>query len=150
VWSTCYSILKACPKPKHAAKWFAEPVSPVQDGAPDYLEGIKRVMDLGKIANNLKAGKYCSPLAFREDVQLVFDNCKRYNGNPRLAVRKASEHISGTSENEEWRTKGVMVKWVEASEEGPNARHQVRSPHHSSVYTLPTFTDLQYPASYSP
>jgi hypothetical protein len=121
----------------------------VQDGAPDYLEVIKRPMDFGEIADNLKAGKYSSPLAFREDVQLVFDNCKRYNGNPGLAVQKACEHISGICEKE-WRTTSVMVKWAEASEEGPNARHQVRSPYHSSVYTLPTSTDLQYPAPYSP
>jgi Bromodomain len=61
---------------------FDEPVD--TDRAPDYLSMIKNPMDLSALSAGVKKGKY--PYSydgfklFRDDVQLIWDNCMEYNG----------------------------------------------------------------------
>ena len=48
-------------------------------GIPDYLEVVKRPMDLGTIRTQLKSGEIRSRNEFVELVRLVFSNAILYN-----------------------------------------------------------------------
>ncbi|DBA00943.1 TPA: hypothetical protein N0F65_006143 [Lagenidium giganteum] len=74
----CYTILKAMMVNPKAGP-FLTPVDPVALGIPDYFQVIKRPMDLGTIRQNLECGVYDDPVAFAEDVRLVFSNAMLYN-----------------------------------------------------------------------
>ncbi|RKP35306.1 hypothetical protein BJ085DRAFT_22053, partial [Dimargaris cristalligena] len=61
---------------------FLQPVDPVRDGVPNYLDIVKHPMDLGTIAQKLArppAESYPTLDAFVADVELVFSNCYLYN-----------------------------------------------------------------------
>lgn len=45
----------------------------------DYPTIIKNPMDLGTVKKKLKSGKYKTATEFQDDIQLIWDNCKRYN-----------------------------------------------------------------------
>ena len=62
------------------SKMFAEPVDPVRDKLPTYFEIIENPMDLGTIRKKLLSNEYDSILDFKKDVQLVWDNSKKFNG----------------------------------------------------------------------
>lgn len=47
---------------------------------PDYNNIIKKPMDFGTIKKKLQFNLYSSPYEFKEDVDLVFNNCLLYNG----------------------------------------------------------------------
>lgn len=47
---------------------------------PDYPEIIKKPMDLGTIRSRLSSGHYATLSGFADDVQLVWDNAKLFNG----------------------------------------------------------------------
>ena len=75
----CDGVLKYLLRHKHAA-WFADPVDPVGMGIPHYAEVIKTPMDFGTIKSKLKEQRYGCIQEFMEDMELVFYNCKLYNG----------------------------------------------------------------------
>mmetsp|Transcript_49382 Transcript_49382/g.56883 ORF Transcript_49382/g.56883 Transcript_49382/m.56883 type:complete len:232 (+) Transcript_49382:31-726(+) len=58
---------------------FRNPVDVKGLGLKDYLDIIKTPMDLGTVKKNLKANKYKTVEECLDDIQLVWDNCKRYN-----------------------------------------------------------------------
>ncbi|KAJ3291636.1 hypothetical protein HK104_005916 [Borealophlyctis nickersoniae] len=62
---------------------FKRPVDPVRDGARDYYEKIKNPMDLKTIERKLgrspRESKYTSVEEFKDDVYLMFNNCRAYN-----------------------------------------------------------------------
>lgn len=63
-----------------AAKPFNAPVDPTALGIPDYFDVIDSPMDLGTICNNLELGlKYSDAADVYKDVQLIWDNCSKYN-----------------------------------------------------------------------
>jgi bromodomain-containing factor 1 len=70
------------------ARPFLKPVDPEAARAPDYHKVIKRPIDLGTIKKRLRTRllgispptPYASLQEFVDDVELVFDNCFRYNG----------------------------------------------------------------------
>ncbi|KAG8752419.1 hypothetical protein FRC14_007048 [Serendipita sp. 396] len=89
-----------------AALPFLQPVDPIVSKAPDYFDVIKRPMDLGTISKRLKHRKgskqgqiYSTLQEFVDDVNLVFDNCFRYNGPThavsQLAIRVKDEFEKG-------------------------------------------------------
>jgi bromodomain-containing factor 1 len=59
---------------------FKDPVDPVNLGIPDYYEIVKRPMDFNTVGEKLKFNEYENIQKFTEDVELVFYNCKLYNG----------------------------------------------------------------------
>ncbi|GLJ37461.1 hypothetical protein SUGI_0761040 [Cryptomeria japonica] len=74
-----------------AAEPFNTPVDPVSLGIPDYFDVIDMPMDLGTICNALQKGKkYKTSKDVFHDVQLVWDNCVKYNhkGDPILELMK--------------------------------------------------------------
>jgi hypothetical protein len=54
---------------------------------PDYLDFVKRPMDLSTVEKKIKDGKYKYPEDFENDVLLIFRNCEAYN------VPKKNIHI---------------------------------------------------------
>ncbi|KAL4225500.1 cat eye syndrome chromosome region [Mactra antiquata] len=63
----------------HKDCWpFLEPVT--EEQAPDYKDIIKRPMDLSKIEEKVGKREYRSRQHFLSDFRLMFNNCKRYNG----------------------------------------------------------------------
>lgn len=64
---------------------FREPVDWVGLGLTDYLDVIKRPMDLGTVRKQLEQGVYSTPHECAADVRLIWDNCRLYNpgGVPR-------------------------------------------------------------------
>jgi transcriptional activator SPT7 len=63
--------------------------------APDYHNIIRRPMDLGTVQRNLKTGTYFRSKAhFMEEVDLIWDNCLRYNTDPvwRFDVQLIKNH----------------------------------------------------------
>ncbi|KAJ1475073.1 Bromodomain-containing protein [Baffinella frigidus] len=74
----CQTMLKSLTAHKHG--WvFMEPVDPIKLQIPDYLDVIKRPMDLGTVKTNLSAGQIHTPEQFKDDVMLTFANAMRYN-----------------------------------------------------------------------
>ena len=60
---------------------FHEPVDPEKLGIPDYLIVIKQPMDFGTIKHRLNTFYYQKGVQnLLDDVNLVFDNCIRFNG----------------------------------------------------------------------
>ncbi|CAG8742117.1 3313_t:CDS:2, partial [Acaulospora colombiana] len=73
-----------------AAQPFLRPLDPVRENAPNYFRVIEKPMDLGTVEKRLKSHKdpstrkkferYPNVQSFVDEVNLVFDNCFKYNG----------------------------------------------------------------------
>lgn len=86
LWGQCGTILKQLKGNRNA--WpFHKPVDWQALNIPDYPNIVKNPMDMSTISERLGGwdGKdhrnrdYKSPLEFRDDMRLIFDNCKLYN-----------------------------------------------------------------------
>ena len=58
---------------------FRAPVDPQLLGIPDYLDIVKKPMDLSTICNKLDLGEYKNAWEFCDDMWLMFDNAWLYN-----------------------------------------------------------------------
>ncbi|KAJ3397565.1 histone acetyltransferase [Lobulomyces angularis] len=71
---------------EHKSSWpFLEPVS----GVPSYYELITHPMDLGTMTKKVENDEYKSVESFQSDLQLIFDNCKKFNA-PGTKYNKAA------------------------------------------------------------
>ena len=59
---------------------FKEPVDEKKLGIQDYYAIIKEPMDFGTMREKLKRHQYVRIEDFVKDIQSVFNNCFRYNG----------------------------------------------------------------------
>lgn len=77
----CGTIMRELMHKKHMQySWpFLKPVDAVALGLTDYHDIIKKPMDLGTVKKKLDAGLYKSAEAFMAEVELVFQNCYKYN-----------------------------------------------------------------------
>lgn len=74
----CHGVITAIKKHQYA--WvFNKPVDPVAQKLTDYLDIIKKPMDLGTVLNNIENGVYSTPEEMASDVRLVFTNALTYN-----------------------------------------------------------------------
>jgi hypothetical protein len=67
------------------AKWaitspFRMPVDPVRDGCPNYHLIVANPMDFHTMKKKLTASEYSSVQQFIDDIQLICDNAKKFNG----------------------------------------------------------------------
>lgn len=60
---------------------FQEPVNVQTLKIPDYYTIVKNPMDFGTIKQKLKEQRYSNISEFMDDMELVFYNCKIYNGD---------------------------------------------------------------------
>ncbi|PHJ26031.1 histone lysine acetyltransferase gcn5-a [Cystoisospora suis] len=75
---------------KHSSSWpFRRPVSAAE--APDYYEVIARPMDISTLKKKNRLGVYRTKAAFREDLLLMFDNCRLYNSSETIYYKYADE-----------------------------------------------------------
>lgn len=77
--SECCKFVKELFTKKHENyAWpFWKPVNP--NDYPDYLQKIKKPIDLSTIKTNIQSGKYTTVDDFAKDMRLMFSNCLRYN-----------------------------------------------------------------------
>ena len=66
---------------------FVEPVA----GVPDYYLVIKQPMDLRTIDENIEAGKYNTLKEFKDDISLIWTNCRLYNEDGSTYVKCANK-----------------------------------------------------------
>lgn len=86
LWAKCRSIYNNI-RTDRRAELFKEPVDTVKYNVPDYYDVIKRPMDLTKVGKKLgvlggrRSAKreYKTPLEFKEDMELIWANCRTYN-----------------------------------------------------------------------
>ena len=69
---------------------FREPVDYEGLGLSDYPKIIQHPMDLGTCKNKLLNGEYKIFQEFIDDVNLIWENCRTYNQNGSLIVKKAN------------------------------------------------------------
>lgn len=86
---------------------FKEPVEPAEDGVPDYLDKVKRPMDLNTIKAKMDRKGYADEEEFLTDVRQIFENCFTYwkKGDP---MWLAGEKLQKTFEEKY----SSMNKWI--------------------------------------
>ena len=65
---------------------YRKPVDPERDNAPDYNDIIAKPMDLGTVLTKLDNNKYKSAKDWFGDVNLVFQNSKKYVNDPKSSI----------------------------------------------------------------
>lgn len=75
--------------------WFHKPVP--KDLAPDYRQIVKSPIDLGVIESRCSEIKYFSRHAFLQDIQLLYDNTKLYNGAQHEITLAAAKLVAAAS-----------------------------------------------------
>lgn len=70
---------------------FVNMVDPELDGAPDYFDVIKNPMALSIVKKKLEENKYKKISAWKDDVNLIWDNAIKYNGDETLFALMALE-----------------------------------------------------------
>lgn len=116
LWSQCSSILNALKK--HRYSWpFLQPVDATALNIPDYHDVIKTPIDLGTISRKLdhdqRKGRYRdykTPFEFRDDVRLVWSNCRTYN-KPGQDVRIMGDALSELWEKK-WSQSDIETRWL--------------------------------------
>ena len=93
---------------------FIEMVDPNRDGAPDYFDIVKSPMALREVKNRILSKKYKDVSEFKRDMDLIWENARKYNGEDHLYAQFAMEaslwferkmkHFPETLE-EQWLTK---------------------------------------------
>jgi hypothetical protein len=63
---------------------FHEPVDPIADEVPDYLDIIQHPSDLTTVRTKLLNDRYRSLQDFRRDMNLIWENAVQYNGRQSL------------------------------------------------------------------
>ncbi|KAI2469901.1 putative Bromodomain testis-specific protein [Annulohypoxylon bovei var. microspora] len=94
---------------------FREPVRPTEDGVPDYLEKVKKPMDLSTVKGKMDRREYNNEQEFLTDVRQIFNNCYMYH-KPGSAMWANCEKFQKTFEEKY----GTMPKWI-AKMEGDEA-----------------------------
>jgi hypothetical protein len=72
----CLEFLKRVKEHK-SSPIFVQPIEEVISRIPAYLEIIKTPIDLNKIEDRLVGGKYLTLDELKEDLDLMFTNCKK-------------------------------------------------------------------------
>lgn len=90
---------------------FRQPVDPVRDNAPNYPQIVTNPMDFSTMRKKLNNNEYTSVQEFIDDIQLICDNAKKFNGETSMYAlicddimaevhRQYSE--KATTQDEEW------------------------------------------------
>ena len=85
-----FRVLTLCWKAK-GGYYFHEPVDPAKFGIDDYFDEITEPMDLGTVKRKLNHNVYENIEEFSRDLNLVFDNCVKYNGPENMIAKHAIE-----------------------------------------------------------
>lgn len=107
----CINILNKLSK-YHISIMFSNPVDPLRDQCPDYLQVIRHPMDLGTVRENIQNGNYSNVEQFKKDVNLIWENCYRYNGRESFMGMMAKQLQSTFKELSEFLSSNDIVSWA--------------------------------------
>jgi Bromodomain len=106
-------VVEKLMKMPYAVQLFNEPVDPIKLGLTDYFDVIKRPMDLGTVRSKLLQGQeagwkpgegYSSVNKVLDDINLVWDNCIKYNSGPQ------DRTVAGAAQEMARKTRELWVK----------------------------------------
>jgi len=127
---TCQALLSTL-RSHPSAYPFLKPVSTTL--VPDYLTIIKNPIDLGTIGTRVTSSYYSHVMDFLNDLELMFDNCDKYNGRESI-IGMEGQKLKKLFLN---LTKDTLPNWVTGlkcweiegpgTEMGPGRRH-IRAP----------------------
>jgi hypothetical protein len=83
-------VLNQCCKLK-GAYYFLEPVDPVKFSILDYFDIITQPMDLGTVRKRLTHNFYSEASEFVRDMNLIWNNSYRYNGEHHVVSKCGKE-----------------------------------------------------------
>jgi hypothetical protein len=83
-------VLANCSKQK-GSYYFLEPVDPVKFSIMDYFDIISKPMDLGTVKRRLLHNFYPRPEDFIADMELIWQNSYRYNGENHIVSKCGRE-----------------------------------------------------------
>ncbi len=83
-------ILNLCCKMK-GAYYFLEPVDPVKFNIMDYFDIVTQPMDLGTVRRKLSHNCYIQASDFVKDMNLIWQNSYRYNGEDHVVSKCGKE-----------------------------------------------------------
>ncbi|KAK2078978.1 hypothetical protein QBZ16_002668 [Prototheca wickerhamii] len=106
LWSACSKIMVSLLGNQRTRQYFGAPVDATY--APGYYTVIKTPMDLGTIKTKLDQRRYEDVQAFRDDVRLVFSNCRTFNP-PGNFVRNIGDQASEKFEKR-WAQAGLEAQ----------------------------------------
>ncbi|EAU92016.1 hypothetical protein CC1G_06003 [Coprinopsis cinerea okayama7 len=78
------------------AEAFLKPVSRVE--VPDYYDYITNPMDLGTMAKKVKNKQYKSKREFKDDLDLIWSNCYKYNAAEDHPLRQCVDRLKAKAE----------------------------------------------------
>lgn len=107
IMQQCGRLVADLLKNSNTRLYFGEPVK--ESYVPTYYQIIKHPMDLGTIKNKLDGRQYSDPYQFRDDVRLVFENCRSFNP-PGNFVRGHGDQASDKFERK-WVQLGIEGQW---------------------------------------
>lgn len=112
----CDEVLREMMDPKQFLlnSAFLVPVDPVALGIPTYFNIIKKPMDLSTIQNKLSKGEYTHAKQFQSDMDLMFNNCFKFN-SPGTPVHDQGKKLkslfqSEWSKKDQWLAKHASSK----------------------------------------
>ncbi|RKO96139.1 hypothetical protein CXG81DRAFT_13543, partial [Caulochytrium protostelioides] len=76
----CVQLVRNMKRSNKDALPFLRPVDPILQGVPHYPTMIPYPMDISTLDAKLAHHLYTSPDEFAKDVELMFENCYRFNG----------------------------------------------------------------------
>ena len=120
----CLHVISELAKARynHLTAPFAVPVDPVALNIPDYHSVIKKPMDLRTVKEKLEGGQYENAKEFEADMDLIFDNCRKYNAEPH-PIRITVDQLQNVF-REKMKEKG---RWIEANTEISGAQSPASS-----------------------
>lgn len=106
----CEHILDEFRKPKYDrfVAVFRAPVDPVALNIPTYFSVIKHPMDISTITQKMKGGQYSTATDFKQDFDLMFSNCFKFNP-PDNMVHQMGKEFQQAFEHE-WARKDHWIK----------------------------------------
>ena len=87
-------IIERLKKEDDREKVFHKPVDIEGLKLQDYLKIISKPMDLGTVLKNLELGVYLKVSHALDDIQLIWDNCKKYNQEGSVNIFKEKNFIN--------------------------------------------------------
>ena len=115
LWGQCATVVKQVKVNKYS--WpFHKPVDWKALNLPDYPTIVKTPMDLQTVTDKLggvdaKGDRtYQTPLEMRDDMRMIFDNCRLYN-QPGQDVRIMGDMLSDHFEKR-WQNSNIEGKWL--------------------------------------
>ncbi|OHT11007.1 Bromodomain containing protein [Tritrichomonas foetus] len=86
----CDQLVKDLLKSNHLGS-FKQKVNPEKDNAPNYAEIVKNPMDLRTLQDRLHTGLITTVAQFKQELDLIWDNCAKYNGPAHRLTKLAKQ-----------------------------------------------------------